>query len=96
MKGRYNWPASSLTSNMSELTVDNNGSILSSSSHNTRHVTSDVQDLTRHLRGGYFICKFSFALLADLDLVHVEILMQRILKGKNVDPIVVKINCYIN
>ena len=42
------------------------------------------------------LCKFSFSLLADLDLVHVEILMQRILKGKNVDPIVVKINCYIN
>ena len=42
-EGRYNWPASSLTSNMSELTVDNNGSILSSSSHNTWHVSSDVR-----------------------------------------------------
>ena len=38
----------------------------------------------------------AFALFADSDLVHVEILMQRIWKGKNVDPIVVKINCYIN
>ena len=38
----------------------------------------------------------AFPLFADWDLVHGEILMQRIWKGKNVDPIVVKINCNIN